>query len=170
MALIKCPECNKEISDKSKCCIHCGFPLNEISNDKNKNGLFNLALTSSGNEPVKTIKIIRETTGFGLAEAKNVVDNAPCVFLKNLSYEKCKEIQSKFSVCGAIIEIVDDNYNVSDLKKDISIQSQVRCPYCNSTNVKKISSTKKAMSIIGFGILSNKIGKQWHCNNCKSDF
>ena len=46
----------------------------------------------------------------------------------------------------------------------------VHCPYCNSTNVNRISSTKKAMSIIGFGILSNKIGKQWHCNNCKSDF
>lgn len=29
MALIKCPECNKEISDKSKACVHCGFPLEE---------------------------------------------------------------------------------------------------------------------------------------------
>ena len=29
MALIKCPECNKEISDKSKICIHCGYPLEE---------------------------------------------------------------------------------------------------------------------------------------------
>ena len=48
--------------------------------------------------------------------------------------------------------------------------NQVHCPYCNSTNVNKISGTKKAISIIGFGILSNKIGKQWHCNNCKSDF
>ena len=29
MSLIKCPECGKEISDKSKVCIHCGFPLHE---------------------------------------------------------------------------------------------------------------------------------------------
>ena len=59
-----------------------------------------------------------------------------------------------------------------DIEKPIVKQpsSQVHCPYCNSTNVNKISSTKKAMSIIDFGILSNKIGKQWHCNNCKSDF
>lgn len=28
MALIKCPECGKEISDKAKHCIHCGYPLN----------------------------------------------------------------------------------------------------------------------------------------------
>ena len=30
MALIKCPECGKEISDKSKHCIHCGYPLDEL--------------------------------------------------------------------------------------------------------------------------------------------
>ncbi|MCI8609460.1 MAG: zinc-ribbon domain-containing protein [Firmicutes bacterium] len=29
MALIHCPECGKEISDKSTCCIHCGYPLKE---------------------------------------------------------------------------------------------------------------------------------------------
>lgn len=30
MALIKCPECGKEISDRAKACIHCGFPLDEL--------------------------------------------------------------------------------------------------------------------------------------------
>jgi len=29
MALIKCPECEQEVSDLSPCCIHCGYPLNE---------------------------------------------------------------------------------------------------------------------------------------------
>lgn len=33
MALINCPECGKEISDKSKICIHCGFPLGEVDED-----------------------------------------------------------------------------------------------------------------------------------------
>lgn len=47
---------------------------------------------------------------------------------------------------------------------------QVTCPYCNSTNTKKISTASRAGSILGFGILSKKIGKQWHCNNCGSDF
>ena len=31
MALIKCPECGKEISDKAKVCINCGCPLEEVS-------------------------------------------------------------------------------------------------------------------------------------------
>lgn len=30
MALIKCPECGREVSDKAKACIHCGFPLDGI--------------------------------------------------------------------------------------------------------------------------------------------
>lgn len=47
---------------------------------------------------------------------------------------------------------------------------QITCPYCNSTNTKKISTVSRAGSILGFGILSKKIGKQWHCNNCGSDF
>ena len=47
---------------------------------------------------------------------------------------------------------------------------QIICPYCNSTNTKKISTASRAGSILGFGILSKKIGKQWHCNNCGSDF
>ena len=33
MALIKCPECEKEISDKSKQCIHCGFPLPTVEKE-----------------------------------------------------------------------------------------------------------------------------------------
>ena len=34
MALINCPECGKEISDKSETCIHCGFPMIRIANTK----------------------------------------------------------------------------------------------------------------------------------------
>ncbi|MDD6070150.1 MAG: zinc-ribbon domain-containing protein, partial [Clostridiales bacterium] len=32
MALIKCPECGKEISDKSSQCNHCGYPLKQLNN------------------------------------------------------------------------------------------------------------------------------------------
>ena len=34
MALIKCPECGKEISDKATNCIHCGYPLSLLSSEK----------------------------------------------------------------------------------------------------------------------------------------
>ena len=37
MTLIKCKECNKEISDKAKSCPHCGFPIEETQNIENTN-------------------------------------------------------------------------------------------------------------------------------------
>lgn len=46
----------------------------------------------------------------------------------------------------------------------------VECPYCHSTNTKKISGTTRFLSTGLFGLASNKIGKNFHCNNCKSDF
>ena len=36
MALIKCPECGKEISDQAPACIHCGFPLDKMNKKPGK--------------------------------------------------------------------------------------------------------------------------------------
>lgn len=52
----------------------------------------------------------------------------------------------------------------------ISSKPTVECPYCHSTNTKKISGTTRFVSTGLFGLASNKIGKNFHCNNCKSDF
>lgn len=47
----------------------------------------------------------------------------------------------------------------------------VECPYCHSTDTKKISSVSKGVSVGLFGIFgAGKVVKQWHCNSCKSDF
>lgn len=53
---------------------------------------------------------------------------------------------------------------------EIEMRNRVRCPYCNSVNVSKISTLGRAASVGAFGLASKKIGKQWHCNSCKSDF
>lgn len=47
---------------------------------------------------------------------------------------------------------------------------KVTCPYCGSVNVKKVSTISRMASVGFFGLSSKKVGKQWHCNNCKSDF
>ena len=46
----------------------------------------------------------------------------------------------------------------------------VECPYCHSTKTKKISGSGRWLSTGLFGLGSSKIGKQWHCNSCKSNF
>lgn len=46
----------------------------------------------------------------------------------------------------------------------------VTCPYCKATNVRKIGIVGRSVSVGLFGLGSKKIGKQWHCDNCGSDF
>lgn len=46
----------------------------------------------------------------------------------------------------------------------------VKCRYCGSSNCKKISGLARGLSVGLFGLRSKAIGKQWHCNNCGSDF
>lgn len=55
-------------------------------------------------------------------------------------------------------------------QKSIKPTVIVECPYCKSTNTKKISVASRNFSIGFFGLGSSKFGKQWHCNNCDSDF
>ena len=59
---------------------------------------------------------------------------------------------------------------MSEISKIIG-EIEIECPYCHSTNTKKISTASKAGNIALLGIFSiDKVTKQWHCNNCKSDF
>lgn len=46
----------------------------------------------------------------------------------------------------------------------------VECPYCHSKNTQKISALGKGLSLLTLGLMSSKIGKQWHCKSCNSDF
>lgn len=46
----------------------------------------------------------------------------------------------------------------------------VECPYCHALNVRKISFLGRSLSSGILGLGSGKIGKQWHCNRCGSDF
>ena len=45
-------------------------------------------------------------------------------------------------------------------------QNKPKCPTCNSQNLKKISTTSKAVNAIAFGIFGTKRNKTFHCNNC----
>jgi len=45
-----------------------------------------------------------------------------------------------------------------------------KCPYCSSTNLKRITTAEKAINIAMFGLLGNKRKYQWYCNNCKTYF
>lgn len=66
---------------------------------------FDVELTEVGSEKIKVIKAVREVTGLGLKEAKEVVDNAPKVLKEQVSKEEAEEIKSKLSEVGATVTL-----------------------------------------------------------------
>ena len=66
---------------------------------------FNVELTSAGASKVKVIKVVREITGLGLKEAKEVVDGAPKVIKEGVSKAEAEEIKSKLESEGASVEL-----------------------------------------------------------------
>ena len=66
---------------------------------------FDVELTEAGANNVKVIKVVREITGLGLKEAKEVVDGAPKVVKEGASKEEAEEIQKKLEAEGAKVTL-----------------------------------------------------------------
>lgn len=66
---------------------------------------FDVELTEVGANKVKVIKVVREVTGLGLKEAKDVVDGAPKVVKQGASKEEAEEIKTKLEAEGAKITL-----------------------------------------------------------------
>lgn len=62
---------------------------------------FDVELTEAGAEKVKVIKVVREATGLGLVEAKNLVEGAPKVIKEAASKAEAEEIKKKLEEVGA---------------------------------------------------------------------
>ena len=150
MALIKCPECGKEISDKAIQCIHCGYPIQQTDNNIcNVNGVeYDLSFLKDyafNNDNISTqdralaIKQIQKITNLKYPEK---------LFCEIVANKKIPEIYS-----GPMVQ-----------KQSSSV---LRCPNCKSTNVKRITTGSRIASIALVGIASDKIGKQYECKNCK---
>ena len=66
---------------------------------------FDVELTEAGANKVKVIKVVREITGLGLKEAKEVVDGSPKVVKEGASKEEAEEIQKKLEAEGAKVTL-----------------------------------------------------------------
>ena len=66
---------------------------------------FNVVLTSAGDQKIKVIKVVRDATGLGLKEAKDLVDGAPKTVKENVSKDEAEELKAKFTEVGAVIEL-----------------------------------------------------------------
>ena len=66
---------------------------------------FNVVLSAAGDQKIKVIKVVRDATGLGLKEAKDLVDGAPKTVKENVSKEEAEELKAKFTEVGATVEL-----------------------------------------------------------------
>ena len=66
---------------------------------------FDVILKDAGAEKIKVIKVVREATGLGLKEAKDLVDGAPKTIKENVSKDDAAALEAKFKEVGATVEI-----------------------------------------------------------------
>ncbi|GEN55195.1 50S ribosomal protein L7/L12 [Halobacillus litoralis] len=66
---------------------------------------FDVVLESAGSSKIKVVKAVREITGAGLKDAKEMVDGAPATIKEAISKEEAEEIKSKLEEAGASVEV-----------------------------------------------------------------
>ncbi|HHV93971.1 MAG TPA: 50S ribosomal protein L7/L12 [Firmicutes bacterium] len=66
---------------------------------------FDVILTSAGDKKIQVIKVVREITGLGLKEAKDLVDGAPKPIKEGVSKEEAEDIKAKIEEAGGTVEL-----------------------------------------------------------------
>ncbi len=162
--IIKCPECGKDISDKSKQCIYCGFPLNSLNN----NNLYSIKFLSyDARYGLKVAKLLLDITGLSLSEINKNLHNTPFVCATGLNYNKANEIKTAFNNIYANVEcFVDNTSDVNFTLNNTYIDTgndkdDVKCPKCGS---KAISTGNRGYSFVTGFLGSGKTVNR--CANC----
>ncbi len=100
--LVKACEEEFGVSAAAGVVVAAGAAAGEAAEEKTE---FDVELTEAGANKVKVIKVVREITGLGLKEAKEVVDGAPKVVKEGASKEEAEEIQKKLEAEGAKVTL-----------------------------------------------------------------
>ena len=66
---------------------------------------FDLILSAAGDKKIQVIKVVRELTGLGLKEAKDLVDGAPKLVKEGINKDEAAAIKKKFEEVGATVEV-----------------------------------------------------------------
>lgn len=66
---------------------------------------FDVVLANAGDNKIKVIKVVREITGLGLKEAKEIVDGAPKTLKEAVSKDEAEEMKAKLAEVGAAVEL-----------------------------------------------------------------
>lgn len=185
MALIICPDCGHKISQYAETCNQCGFPLQnflkdhkltniektlvctkcgdyESSFDFNPNTPKHLVCEFCGTPYTQTNLTGSEYTSLNLKEFRKGNEDFEADIAKQYGHgEFDQEAYNRRK------EIIAQRVKEREVAKGLTQSSHTpKCPTCGSTNIQKISVTKKAAGAIGFGLFSKTAKSQFECKNC----
>lgn len=188
MSLIKCPECGKEISDKSKYCIHCGYPISKIELNKEEiqeykssnitsintktilNGRevdFAYALDENINKGLRTAFIVN-MAGCSLCDGGDILDDIlkkgeiPPII--NVPVSNKSFVPKTEAEVIAKLNANQSKTTTSKPQQKSSTPPQVHCPQCNSTQIQVV---RRNWSFLR-GFATNKTDRV--CVNCGCKF
>lgn len=149
-----CPECKHNFSDGFDECVYCGSELVEgtietedIQTDTDK-PIYKMSDAEILEKYSDYRKRIEEQTGHNMTDAE---------FLCGIKEARRDSLSHKADKYMRNIQ----EANAVNIPK---------CPTCQSTDIKKVSTMSKASSVALWGLFSQKVKKQWHCNNCGSEW
>jgi len=106
MALIRCPECGREISDRAPACIHCGFPLSEM---KAANPLKKVVIPCCEGKPflLNALSVVRIVTGMDMMAARALVLSPNPVVVNNVDADTANSIALQFRSKNVDAQVLD---------------------------------------------------------------
>ena len=141
MALIKCPECGAQVSDRAAACIHCGFPLSPQSSAPVQPTiqLYDVVFTGS-----KGTHLEQKYRGF-ISQIKDISQMSGShantdVIAAGLTKERAEKLSDYVKAIGGQVAVVSsnrasENLDVNKFMNEYFDPNAIRCPYCNSSNV-----------------------------------
>lgn len=157
MALITCPECGQQVSDKAEVCIHCGYPLSKIRNSKpQEKQKYDLILCNCGTNVVGCAKAIETYKHVDLQTALKIAksDKEEVVYTSD-DYHWLEIITREFEKVGSRMKI--ENHEKYYTPKE----RELRCPKCQSSSI--TTGTRGFKLTTGF-IGANKVKN--FCSKC----
>ena len=100
--LVKAIEEKYGVSAVAAAAPAAGAVAGEAAEEKSS---FDVVLTEAGDQKIKVIKVVRDATGLGLKEAKDLVDGAPKTVKEGVSKEEAEDLKAKFAEVGATVEL-----------------------------------------------------------------
>ncbi|MCX6788775.1 MAG: 50S ribosomal protein L7/L12 [bacterium] len=105
MSVLELSELVKALEEKfgvSAAAMAVAGPAAAVAEEKTS---WDVVLTSGGEQKINVIKIVKEATGLGLKESKDLVDGAPKEVKKGLKKEEAEELKKKLEDAGAVVEL-----------------------------------------------------------------